>query len=125
MNSSHPLEQPEIHCPPGIEVTVLSYSQDHRVTLITFANNGNKQAPTKMNRAALLPLGMEKPAILQMAPDITWYDVPEDNVVEKISVTMGELKIGETVQEALIAVIDIVSVNDGHVAQTHFCARFE
>lgn len=128
-NASAPLHmsclaQPEVYGPMNIKAEVRSYEHDPRITIVTFANEGNTGAPKKLKPAALVPAGVGA-HILKMMPQVQIYPVFIDSTVERIFITLGIQKVGVQEIDVLAAVIDLCSLQEGTHRIEHGCSAFD
>lgn len=121
---SNKLAKVDVYAPPNLTATIEQYEYDTRITIVTFINNGNTEAPKHLKRAVLLPVEITMPPILAMAPDIAIYPVFIDSEVTRIIITVGTLDLGWKEVEVLTGVIELESGLDGASRKVHQCSEF-
>jgi hypothetical protein len=116
--------QPEVCAPPGIKATVSPYGFDPRSTMVTFSNEGNPEVPTQLRNIALVPMGTEA-HVLRMMGEVSIYSIFPDSTVERIIITLGTQGQGQQKVDVLVAVLELMSYQDGTHRIIHGCSMFD
>jgi hypothetical protein len=103
---------------PGIKIDIEPYLGDHTIARISFKNIGNKNAPTELLQAIVIPEHISIPQLLKITPNIQVYSVQSDVEIESVGVTIGCYSLDKKSNDVLLALIVLKSL-EGHRTLHH------